>query len=183
MSTKKKSPSKKREWQPLVKDTPSVRKLQEEKLLAQTQKAFPNMSEDDIRSAIHKDEVWGNDRYTVTVTFKTNNGRDGYIEIGVHNHKRTTIMQWSHLQQIKNEIAGPDREAVMIFPSEDRLVDTANEYWLYVYPTGEFPRWNGVTDQDGNPIEEPLGMNDGRVVQHENENPIGGAKQTKGLEK
>ena len=92
-------------------------------------------------------------------------------------------MHWAHLQQIKNEIVGPDREAVMIFPSEDRLVDTANEYWLYVYPTGEFPRWVGVTDQNGNPITEPLGMNMGRAVQHENENPIGGAKQTKGLEK
>ena len=183
MSTKKKSPSKKRVWEPLVKDTPAQRKIQEAKQLAATKKAFPHFSEEDIKRAIHKDEVWGNDRYTVTVTFKTDQGRDGYIEIGVHNHKRTTIMHWAHLQQIKNEIAGPGREAVMIFPSEDRLVDTANEYWLYVYPTGEFPRWDGVTDQDGYAVEEPLGMNKGRVVQHKDVHPVEGARQSNGLEK
>ena len=173
----KKKPTKKKPWQPLKQDSPTVRKVMEDKLIAGLRSEFPDMSDDEIRCAVHKDEVWGNDRYTVSVTFKDNRKREGYLEIGVHNHNRTTIVPWAHMQQIKNEVAGPEREAVMIYPAESRLVDTANEYWIYVYPTGEFPRWESIVDSDGNPVEIPLGMNQGRNVQYENRNPMLRSKQ------
>ena len=33
-----------------------------------------------------------------------------------------------------NELVGEDREAIEIYPNEDRLVDTANQYHLFVFP-------------------------------------------------
>jgi hypothetical protein len=39
---------------------------------------------------------------------------------------------WRHFQLIKNEIVGPEFEAVELFPAESRLVDMDNEYHLWV---------------------------------------------------
>jgi hypothetical protein len=38
---------------------------------------------------------------------------------------------------IKNEIAGPEVEAFEIYPRESRLMDTANQYYLWVLPPGQ----------------------------------------------
>lgn len=47
---------------------------------------------------------------------------------------------WREFQWIKNQIAGPEREAVELYPAESRLVDTANQFLLYVVPPGvRFP--------------------------------------------
>ena len=48
---------------------------------------------------------------------------------------------WRHFQQIKNEIVGPEFEAVELFPAESRLVDMDNEYhlWVNVSPTFRYP--------------------------------------------
>ena len=53
------------------------------------------------------------------------------------------------IQLIKNEIAGPKTDSVMLFPSEDRLKDSANQYHLYCVPPGEII---------------PIGMGGGRAV-------------------
>lgn len=47
------------------------------------------------------------------------------------------IHNWRHLQRIKNELFGPEREAVELYPAESRLVDTTNSYWLWVMPEGK----------------------------------------------
>ena len=47
------------------------------------------------------------------------------------------IKDWRHFQQIKNEIAGEEREAVEIYPAESRKVDTSNKWHLWVLPEGE----------------------------------------------
>jgi len=44
------------------------------------------------------------------------------------------------LQRIKNEIVGPEHEAVELFPAESRLVDTSNQYHLWVLTSDE-NRW------------------------------------------
>lgn len=41
---------------------------------------------------------------------------------------------WRELQRIKNEIVGPDREAVQVYPRSGELVDDADMYHLFVYP-------------------------------------------------
>ncbi len=44
-----------------------------------------------------------------------------------------TCNEWSHLQRIKNEIVGPEHEAIELFPAESRLVNTGNQYHLWVH--------------------------------------------------
>ena len=43
---------------------------------------------------------------------------------------------WRDFQQIKNELVGEDIEALQIYPAENRLMDTANQYWLFCFPKG-----------------------------------------------
>jgi len=60
----------------------------------------------------------------------------GALHLSIVRRDRRPIRDWRHLQRIKNEIAGPDREAVEIYPAESRLVDTNNQYHLWVFPEG-----------------------------------------------
>lgn len=50
------------------------------------------------------------------------------------------LCDWREFQQIKNDLCGKDREAVEIYPTEDRLVDEQNMFHLWVLPKGsQFP--------------------------------------------
>ncbi len=51
---------------------------------------------------------------------------------------------WREMQQIKNELVGEHVEAVEIYPDEDRLVDTCNQYHLWCFPALSF---EGRTDR------------------------------------
>jgi hypothetical protein len=61
---------------------------------------------------------------------------DGSIHLSFKRNDRSPVRDWRHFQAIKNEVAGPDREAIEIFPAEHNLVDAANEYHLWVLPPG-----------------------------------------------
>lgn len=41
--------------------------------------------------------------------------------------------RWRILQRIKNTLVGPEHEAVELYPGESRLVDTANQYHIFVF--------------------------------------------------
>lgn len=97
-------------------------------------------------------EVWGNYIYQCIV--RQRRLMDGFgVQVGsitwlsIKTHTRRPIRDWRHLQQIKNEVCGPEREACEIFPAESRLVDTSNEFHLFVLPEGErFPFGYQVRD-------------------------------------
>ena len=59
-------------------------------------------------------------------------GKCDYLSIKTID--KEPIHDWRDLQQIKNELCGKDREALEIYPAESRLVDTANQYHLWVIP-------------------------------------------------
>ena len=40
---------------------------------------------------------------------------------------------WRELQAVKNLIVGPEHEGFEVYPAESRLVDTANQYHLWVF--------------------------------------------------
>jgi hypothetical protein len=42
-------------------------------------------------------------------------------------------MDWRDLQAIKNQLCGDEAEAIQLFPAESRVVDTANQYHLWVF--------------------------------------------------
>jgi len=74
---------------------------------------------------------------------------DSSMHFSFKRNDRAAIRDWRHFQAIKNEVAGPDREAIEIFPPEDELIDAANEYHLWVLPKGQ---WS------------PLGMKGGQAL-------------------
>jgi hypothetical protein len=59
---------------------------------------------------------------------------DESMHLSFKRNDRAAVRDWRHFQAIKNEVAGPEREAIEIFPPESQLVDGANEYHLWVLP-------------------------------------------------
>lgn len=93
------------------------------------------------------DRCFVNSRYEVTLTFvgadddgNTIESMDGALWLSIKRRDRVWIRDWRELQRIKNEIAGPEREGVELYPAESRMVDTSNQYHLWVLPKGQnFP--------------------------------------------
>jgi hypothetical protein len=56
--------------------------------------------------------------------------------LSIKRWDKAPLSDWREKQRIKNELIGPEREACEIFPAESRLVDTANQYHLWVLPKG-----------------------------------------------
>jgi hypothetical protein len=63
------------------------------------------------------------------------------LTLSIRMHTRDVIRDWRDLQRIKNEVIGPENEAVELFPAESRLVDSANQFHLWVLkdPKARFP--------------------------------------------
>jgi hypothetical protein len=80
--------------------------------------------------------IYENNLYRVEVTFQP-----PFTVLSISRLDGTPCKEWRHFQQIKNEIIGPECEAVELFPAESRLVDTGNEYhlWTYRNPKDRFP--------------------------------------------
>ena len=89
-------------------------------------------------------EMWFNDIYTVL--FRSGKDADQFVGleewhgqcayISIRRNDREPVDSWRDFQEIKNQLAGPNREAVQLYPNEDRLTDTANQYHLWVLPEG-----------------------------------------------
>ena len=67
----------------------------------------------------------------------TQEWNDRCMHISFRKRDNSTLIPWHQKQRIKNHFAGEDREAIEIFPSEHRLMDTANQYHLWVLPAGQ----------------------------------------------
>ncbi len=80
--------------------------------------------------------IYENNLYHVKVTYS-----QPFIHLSITRHDGGSCNEWRHFQQIKNELVGPEHEAVELFPAEVRLVDIANEYhlWVCVDPAYRFP--------------------------------------------
>lgn len=81
------------------------------------------------------DQSFYNGKYQVVIK------RDGDLTIlAIRREDRRPITDWRDVQWIKNQLLGPEVEAVQLFPAESRLVDTSNQFYLYAYPAGyRFP--------------------------------------------
>lgn len=112
------------------------------------------------------DAVWLNDRYQAFVTYwKRRDGTpiEGEVqEISFKRHDQQWPNDWRDALRIKNEIAGPEVEAVELYPAMSRVVDTANQRFLWCYPQGDVPTWDGV-HLIGMPAGMRIGPDDGPV--------------------
>lgn len=81
-----------------------------------------------------QDELWKNSRYQVAIDRAppVGEGWPAMIHLSIKRLDRAPIYDWRDMQRIKNELVGPNHEAVQLYPSEERVVDTANQYHLWV---------------------------------------------------
>lgn len=132
-------------WQPL---RPASRGKSSDELIRHTMAQYNEDREAAIaRLDAYEDqcEVWINDTYQV----QTRDCGDNLIHINIRRRDGGPILRdWRHFQQIKNELVGPECEAIELYPAESRLVDTSNKYhlWAIKDPTFRFPI--GMEDRD-----------------------------------
>jgi hypothetical protein len=60
----------------------------------------------------------------------------GALLITIRRKDGGIIKDWRDFQEIKNQLAGEEREAVELYPAESRKVDTSNKWHLFVLPEG-----------------------------------------------
>lgn len=87
------------------------------------------------------DTIYINSRYQVNVRLRRCPDPFGdCYELSIKTRDKAPYHDWRDLQRIKNELLGPEIEAVELYPSEKRLVDTANQYYLHAFPFLQFPK-------------------------------------------
>lgn len=114
---------------------------------------------------VRNDEVMLNNLYQVNIRHMA--AKDGWpamVHLSVRRLDKQPLgpERFRHLQRIKNELVGPECEAVELYPAESRLVDTSNQYHLWVVPTPgmRFPfGWNQrlIAEQSmGGAVQQPF---------------------------
>jgi len=58
------------------------------------------------------------------------------IWLSYKRNDRAAFGDWRIKQHIKNQMVGPECEAIEIYPAESRKVDTSNQYHLWCFPKG-----------------------------------------------
>lgn len=72
-------------------------------------------------------QTWENELYIVRVYHE-----GPFVHLDITAKDEQPCKSWRHFQEIKNQIVGSSYEAVELFPAEERLVDTSNQYHLWV---------------------------------------------------
>jgi hypothetical protein len=72
----------------------------------------------------------------------------------ITRHDKTPCHDWQVFQTIKNEIVGPQYEAVEIYPAQSRLMDRENKYHLWIL---------GPKDNEDVPPRFKIGSKSGKV--------------------
>ena len=95
----------------------------------------------EVNPKLDDDEILRNEDYQVNVKFlEKGKGYAGWVWLSIKRTDKDAIHDWRELQKIKNEICGEDREGVELYPAEKRLVDTSNQFHIFVMPNGDvFP--------------------------------------------
>ena len=123
---------------------------------------FKDITEDEIEKEIQRElngKIFVNSLYQVAVY---NNSPD-IIWLSIKRRDKSPAKDWRHFQRIKNELVGAEHEAMEIYPAESRLVDTANQYHLWVFKDPSF--------------RIPIGFNRGRKIMDSGQAERTGAKQ------
>jgi hypothetical protein len=99
----------------------------------------------DVIKQVHQDIaaneiVWVNSLYQVNVRVEPSihEGWPRMIHLSIKLRTKQPIHDWRDLQRIKNELVGPENEGLELYPAESRLVDSANQYHMYVFEDPTF---------------------------------------------
>lgn len=77
--------------------------------------------------------VFINSIYQVSVWYERSEVFGDIAHLSIKTHDKQARHDWRELQRIKNELCGEETEAVELYPAESRVVDTANQYHLFVF--------------------------------------------------
>lgn len=101
-----------------------------------------------VAEDIQRDVIFINSRYQVNVRRHLDRGDTGrnfptVIQLSIKRRDRQRVgpERYRDFLRIKNEIVGPLHEAFEIYPSMERNVDTANQYYIWAFedPTMRLP--------------------------------------------
>lgn len=81
------------------------------------------------------ERFWKNGLYTVQ-QFTKDSDWGPVIHLLVRRNDEGAVHSWADLQRIKDELVGPSRTAIEVYPARIELVDQANIYHLWVLPEG-----------------------------------------------
>lgn len=113
--------------------------------------------------------VFVNSRYQVNVR-PVNTPRDKvtgqrvhppFYHLSIKRHDKAPVRSYRDLQRIKNELIGVEAEGVELYPRESRMVDTSNQYHMYVlqephqFPFGSFGKRVVSEQPPGGSLQEP----------------------------
>lgn len=108
-----------------------------------------------------------NSRYQVNLTrFDIEAPFGRCIHLSIKTLDRAPYHDWRDFQRIKNELIGPEYEAVELYPAESRLVDTSNQYHLWCFTGFKFPF--GYRNREVSDAQEFMGF---KYKQRPFENP------------
>lgn len=60
----------------------------------------------------------------------------GTKRVMIRRNDAAPVHDWGVFQKIKNDLFGPERVALEVYPAESNKQDVANMYWLFVLPEG-----------------------------------------------
>jgi hypothetical protein len=86
-------------------------------------------------------DVWLNNLYVASRRRLS----EDFIHLSIRRLDRSAAKDWRHFQWIKNQLVGPECEAIEIYPAESRVMDSANQYhlWCFADPKNRFQiGWN-----------------------------------------
>ena len=92
-------------------------------------KKFERMVVDE-KVKLFTDEIWCNDKYQVNIKQLS----EGWTWLSIKRKDKEVIKDWRDLQLIKNMLCGEEREGLELYPAESRLVDSSNQFHLFVMP-------------------------------------------------
>lgn len=87
---------------------------------------------------IKSDAIYLSEQYQVAIDKSPPHGFAGQLvwHLSIKRIDKEPIMDWRDLQAIKSQLCGPEAEALQLFPAESRVVDTSNQYHLFVFMKG-----------------------------------------------
>lgn len=127
---------------------------QKEELIQHTIKVFGHTRKE-IEGGLLKDLEENcirvkNDIYVVVIR-NTKEKIGEMVWLSICRIDKEPLHNWRDLQTIKNMLVGEDCFGYEVYPAEDQLIDTANQYHLWCFPNG---------------YSLPFGFNDGRKVNY-----------------
>lgn len=145
-------------WEPFVPGT--LPELTAEEIAQRT--GFPVEAAQAYLRDQRDEKVWLNNLYRVNIRPVSDD--PPLVHVSIKRLDKAPVHDWRHFQRIKNELIGPECEAVELYPAESRLVDGANQYhlWAIAEPGFKFS----------------LGFDEGRRVA--DVGPIGGKQRPGG---